>query len=584
MSVLRILVDNDHFGGSFQMTVDGQDRTKTMFGFLFTLMFYGLMGMGIFTFGKDYLDTSKPQTVQKEIQNSTVPTIKMNDDSGIYYFYLVKGPAGYISHPNVMTYMNFSIRYDTLSLNTNGTINRNGLFIPSQPCNTTSWFSKMIKHVSPRMQPIFQQYGMCADDNYKNVTFYGALAPPYSAFTAGFGLCTMGTGCKSQAELAQFTLSAYSIEAHYDQESVTNPLYLHEKLQVAFQFQPGYFLQQRSIIADLQVATDTGRFSRSFEYQKGFQHVPPRFERRKLYSNDLFFAEFTVYSSGTHREYNRTYYKLLDLCSDFGGLIQIVAFIITIFYADYNRYVQTVSLIRYGVLGKRKLPPLTNLQKTQPISTSVKPDPVAAPRSTKLELSEVNVAEPKNPEAPTHDFMAIRGKNRKPTFTDYSQSRTNKLFNPDDFEMDNPLKLTLIKKRILSSNDELTNKQAELYSLASKRLEHLSDAYTTCDSFNNYNNLKDILMDKEHRVLAHYAALQIIHEETANPVTLSYKDAIRAVLTQNPANKAQELINRFVIEKIKMFECKFNGELYNVLKEVQLELKQEGKINYVQGL
>src|SRR3990167_4440190 len=556
MFVLRFLVDNDQFGGSFQMTVDGHDRTKTVFGFLFTLLFYGLMGVGMFTFGMNYIDTSAPQTVQKEIQNSTVPTVKMNDESGIFYMYLAKGPNGYISQPDVKFYLNFTLRYDQLSLNPNGTINRIGVFIPSQPCNTTSWFSRMMAHISPRMQSVFQQYGMCADESYKNVTFYGALAPPYTAFTAGFGLCKLASGCKSEAELAQLSLSAYSIEAHYDEKNVKSPLYLEEKLQVNFKYQAGYFLQERSIITDVQVATDTGIFSRSFEYQTGFQHIPPRFERRKLYANDPFFAEFTVYTSGMHREYNRTYYKLLSLLSDLGGLIQIVAFVITLFYADYNRYVQTVSLIRYGVLGKRKV--TENDSNAKSTTSNHNKIGAASVSTTKLEMVDPQKnATTTNPRAPTNDFIGSRSKHHKPTFMEYSQSRTNKLFNPDDYQMDNPLTLTLIKKRVLSSKDELTNKQAELYSLATKRLKHLSDAYTTCDAFNNYNNLKDLLMDKEHRVLAHYAALQIIHEETNNPVTMGYKEAIRSVLTQQPAHKGQELINRFIIEKIKRFECKF---------------------------
>lgn len=583
MSVLRFLVDNDHFGGSFQMTVDGHDRTKTVFGFLFTLLFYGLMGLGIFTFGFNYLDTTKPQTVQKEIQNSTVPTVKMNDDSGIYYLYLAKGPGGYISQPDSKFYFNFSLRYDQISLNPNGTINRLGVYIASQPCNATSWFSRMVKSISPKMQPIFQQYGLCADESYKNVTFYGALAPPYTAFTAGFGQCKLTSGCKTDAELAQLTMYAYSIESHYEDQDVKTPLYQQEKLQVTFKYQAGYFLQERSIITDVQVATDVGIFSKSYDYQMGFQHIPPRFERRKLYPNDPYFAEFTVYTSGMHREYNRTYYKLLFLFSDLGGLIQIVAFVITLFYADYNRYVQTVSLIRFGVLGKKKASEAQKQHQTKPVSGSQKVG-TANLASTKLEMAEGAVPKPSNPQAPTNDFIGTRSRNHKPTFMEYSQSRTNKLFNPDDYDMNNPLKLTLIKKRVLSSKDELTNKQAELYSLASKRLGYLSDAYTACDAFNNYNNLKDLLMDKEHRVLAHYAALQIIHEETSNPVTMGYKDAIRAVLTQPPQHKGQELINRFIIEKIKRFECKFNGELYNVLKEVQLELKQEGKTNFIQGL
>ena len=96
----------------------------------------------------------------------------------------------------------------------------------------------------------------------------------------------------------------------------------------------------RYFINEIKVITDTGVLFRSYTTDAGFELSNRFIEKRKLYPSDQVKVQIYFHSSNRHVEYTRLYYKLLDLFSDLGGLMQIIAFSISVGYSQYNSYVQ----------------------------------------------------------------------------------------------------------------------------------------------------------------------------------------------------------------------------------------------------
>lgn len=179
--------------------------------------------------------------------------------------------------------------------------------------------------------------------------------------------------------------------------------------------------------------------------------------------------------------------------------------------------------------------------------------------------------------SPEVDLLAV-GKDGKflpkAGFGELAKARAKKLFNIDDYDFSDSLRLRLISKRMIESKDEMENKRAAFYELCEQQLDGLSDIYNLCASLNTLTNLKDIVMLREQKVLAHYAALEFIHHEQKDAPDISYRDAIKELLLAQPTNIVQRLLNEYMLEKLKAFENRFNGEVHNVLRDVQ---KKEAK-------
>ena len=109
----------------------------------------------------------------------------------------------------------------------------------------------------------------------------------------------------------------------------------------------------------------------------------------------------------------------------------------------------------------------------------------------------------------------------------------------------------------------------------------------------DFNTILDLILMPEHRVLAHYTSLESIrqeiddskrlessdlHDGLANP-QVSYKDAIKDLLTTAPDGSVHSLLNGLMLERVKSFEKKFNGEFNNILRDVSKDLYGSPKVN-----
>lgn len=605
MSLLRFLVDYDFFGGAFELTVEGHSRTKTLLGFFLSLTFTSVILLATFKFSYQYFDVSRPRVLIKDIRNDTYPNITVNHD-GIYYFLSVHGPGGYLAPQDIASFVNMRIRHEKIAANPNGTLKVETEEIGMQPCTELAWFSQMAEHAKPNHKKIATSFGLCSSKGDEKFLLYEGTDPPYGHVEVLFQRCQLAV-CRTAEELAQLTFRFYTVEHYFDSTIRKNPLYLSSEVKTELKIRSGERTEYRYFVQDVKVATDTGVFSKVFDYKSGFQWSQPKEDKRKLYPSDSAYVQMNIYSSGRHIEYTRVYYKLLDLFSDIGGVIQIVSFVITVLYSRYNEYVQRRNLIRFGILGKARHPadikPQTpnkvvpavhkesssnrpeNDIREMHISGDIPPNKAVTKteKPTNLELIEVpqgprhSIQEEKGWGTPEVDFVAggRDGKvSSKEGFGELAKARSKKLFNIDDYDFSDSLRLGLISKRVIESKDEMENKRAAFYELCEQQLDSLSDIYNLCSNLNTLTNLKDIVMLREQKVLAHYAALEFIHNEQQDSVDISYRDAIKELLLAQPTNTVQRLLNEYMLEKLKAFENRFNGEVHNVLRDVQ---KKEAK-------
>ena len=613
MSILRFLVNYDYFGGAFELTVEGHSRTKTVVGFFFSLAFTAIILLATFKFSYQYFDVSRPRVLIKDIRNDTYPNITLNHDP-IYYFFSVHGPNGFVSSDDIPSYVNMIVRYEDITANPNGTLNVRAEEVRMEPCSQTEWVQKVAPVMNPNHQKIATTFGLCAKDSQSQFLLFKGTDPPYGHIEIQIRRCEQGAACKTSGEISDLVFILYTVEHYFNSSNRKEPLHHSSEAKTRFRIRPGERTEYRYFIQDMQVASDDGIFSKLFDYKYGYQWSHPKVDKRKLYSSDAAYVHLNIYSSGRHIEYTRVYYKLLDLFSDIGGVIQVISFIITVLYSNYNEYVQRKNLIRYGVLGKSrrkqmasnalskgsaKVSPAELKPKTHPVTPMKLDNSVGKRRDDALyngmDYPQRPIEESVHPQAPTHKMEDGLGwdtpelahysnltnskKHSKLAFGELAKARSKKLFNFDDYEFEDSVKLGLISRKVIESSDEMTNKRAAFYQLCEKQLDSLTDIYNMCSNLNSLTNLKDIVMLREHKVLAHYAALEFIHNEDSMDTDISYRDAIKELLLTEPTNTVQRLLNEYMIEKVRLFENRFNGEVNNVLRDVQRnEVRSELKL------
>jgi len=591
MSLLRFLVNNDYFGGAFEMTIDGNSRTKTVVGFFFSMLFFVIILFSTVIFTSSYVDTSQPRVLIKDVTNDTYTELRINHDP-VYYFITAKDQNGYLKLNQLDAYVNINVQYELIFVASLGQLGSTPDSTGVEPCKGLGWFHEIKGQLGQGYSQLGEEYGICASDQSKDYKLYNGTSTPYGHVEVQLQKCLLGAACKTAAELENIEFTIYMIESYFDQSNYNKPLSLGASAKASFRLFQGQRVEYRFFIQDVKVSTDTGILLKLFNYHTGYQVPHPKLDRRKFYPTDQSYLLLNFFTSGRHVEYTRVYYKLLDLFSDIGGMMQIVAFVIVLLYSNYNDYVQKKNLVKHGILGRAMKSTTKSSQVMNKPSTAHKinkesenseensnrnsnrEDEKEGENKENRDVADKSPSHAQSPTSGLNSGSPQAGQNYKLGFGDYMTIRTKKLFNVDDHDFEDPIKMNLISKKYLTSSDELTNKRAAFYSLCKQRLDSLTDIYEMSDNLNSLCNIKDMLMTPEHKVLAHYASLEFINAANDSPDDMTYREAIKEVLAMRPANSTQRLLNEYMIDKIKIFENKFNGEVHNNLKEVSREINR----------
>lgn len=583
MSVLRFFAQQDYFGSTFQMTVGGSQRTKTLVGFLLSLLSAAAIIFASTKFMVDYFNTSRPSVLLKDITNEAYTEVTLNKDD-LNYFFLIRGSTGFVKPEDASKYFNFTVYYEKLELPT--TTGSSQFIITSdyrtvRRCSELPWFREKKDAIDPAIKAIVEVYGMCADDHGASHLLYNGADPPYGHLELHFRKCILGTSCVASTELDSSEIYFGTFEHIFSAKEYSEPLYklgsIKRKITVKQQERKEY----RYFVNDVKVATDTGLFAPSFTEKKGYQLGDEKYDQRKFYPSDLAYVQILFYTSSRHIEYTRVYYKFLQLLADIGGIIQIIAFTITILYSEYNSYVQNKDLITYALLHKKQ-PTIIQISDIEHAKSGMTPANNDAspsidertPAAAKDIVGTIDNEKPpvsREPETP-----GFYPELRKRAFTTYiDKSKNRKLFNMDDYRFRDALMMHLINSRLFESQDETMKKKAAFYSLCQEQLAKLRDVYRMTTLLNEMTILRDILVPQEAKPLAHYAALEFSTKMVEeSKVDISYREAIKRLLTDEPANPVQKLLTEFMLAKVKDFEVRFNGEARNHLRDIKKDIRR----------
>lgn len=571
MSILRFLVQQDYFGNSFNVTINGQERTKTLVGFVFTLAFLGVILFAILKFVTDFFETSQPIVLLRDITNQENPKVRLNKNS-VDYFFLLEGPDGFIQPETLNRYFNMTVYYEEIQIiksNFVSTAQYTGVL----RCSEAPWFKEKKNGIETKMRSIIEKYGVCAHDANADHLLYNGSDPPYGHSELQFRVCILGSSCVTAAEVSKTVVNFGTLEHYFDASDLNSPLKIKANIKNKVKINSNERKEYRYFINDVKVMSDTGFFSTSFSQVGGFQLSQTKIDQRKLYKSDTSLLQILFYTSGRHVEYTRTYYKFLNLLSDIGGVVQIIAFLVTVVYARYNTYIQNNDLIRYSLLGKSKdsktsVPTYNEAENgnSTPKSSSVPSDKMeATPRDDEIVDDEIAPYSPANPD--------LVRKSTKRTFTILMEnSRKKKLFNVDDYDFNNQLYLRMVNNQVFEPEDEMLKKQAALYSLFQAQLGKLRDIYELLPSLNEMSIMRHALIPHEIKPLLHQAAIESRYVTDEEETEISYRDAIQELLTAAPTSSLQAMITEFMLARIKVFEKRFNGEVHNHLRELMKQV------------
>ena len=583
MSVLKFLSQQDYFGSTFHVTINGRERTKTLVGFFMSLSFVGLILFASIKFMTDYFSSSRPKVLLRDITNDDYPKIRLNQNS-LNYFFLLKAPMGYVDPSLVSSYFNMTVYYERLDLLSNSQFNISYAYAGVLKCTELPWFNEKKGAIDSKIRTLIEKFGICANDSTADYLLYNGADPPYGHVELQFTKCVLTSGCATPAEVSVLEVDFGTVEHYFSASDYDEPLRLIGNIKSKIKINTNERKEYRFFANEIKVFSDTGFFTTSFSLASGFQLSNPKTDQRKLYKSDLSYLQILFYTSGRHIEYTRTYYKFLNLLSDIGGVIQIIAFVVGILYSRYNTYIQNKDLITKSLLGittepdpKKRESRRKNSKKLS-FSVAKTPKPQkgdeSPSKSRELEMKRIvsiKADSPFSPNSPGHD-----PRSRIRTFANMVESTKNRqLFTFDDLDFDSPLYLNLVGIRLLDPDNELMKKQAAFYSLCHLQLEKLRDIYEVLATQNEMSILRHFLLPPEVKPLLHYASLESRQaSDSEQDNNISYRDAIKQLLTEEPSSPAQALLTEYMLARVKIFEKKFNGEVRNHMREIIKEIRR----------
>lgn len=579
MSVLNFFKQQDYFGSTFQMSIGGGQRTKTMLGFILSLLSAAVIIFASTKFMTDFFNTSRPSVLLKDITNEEYSNISLNKDN-LNYFFTIRGTSGFIKPEDASKYFNFTVYYEKLDMPEvagSAKFKITSDIRSVRRCTELSWFQEKKQFIDPAIKSIVEVYGICADDEPAEHLLYNGSDPPYGHLELQFRKCILGANCISGPELDSTEIYFGTFEHIFSAKQISEPLYVLGSIKRRITVKQQEKKEYRYFANDVKVSTDTGLFLPSFTERSGFQLGTEKYDQRKLYPSDLAYVQILIYTSSRHIGYTRVYYKFLQLLADIGGIIQIIAFTITVLYSEFNSYVQNKNLICYALLQKK---PATAIQLSDKDYSAAKPgmtpcagSPVGikSPQGNKRITGIEYPISSKEPETPN-----CQPDLRKQPFTKYAEKvKDRKLFNTDDFRFRDVVMMNLINSRLINSQNETMKKKAAFYALCQEQLAKLRDVYRMTGLLNEMTILQDIMVPEEAKSLTHYAALEFstrMAEESR--VDMSYREAIKRLLTEESTSRVQSELTDYMLSRVKAFEIRFNGDARNHLRDIKREVRR----------
>src|SRR3990167_8020867 len=358
----------DQFGHRFNFFMNGQTSTKTLTGFIFTLLAASLSVASFYIFYNAMVDRTTPTIQVSKVFVQDSQDIQMSKD--LFFFVLVVNfgtilPRNFIplfgrvrvqlvyDEITNTPYPDFGNNTDTYMVTTYDLV----------ACNETKGFQQNKQYLSKDIATAVSVTGLCmpdlTEDQLKFWTLRSTTGIKYSQKKVSLQLlpCPLPTGCIPWIGKKDLMFYISTLERGYNGLDFDTPLVTLLNAENRFLPLEGMHKSIDLTYSRFVSNTDTGLLFSSIKEESGI-----RYEGISPYDYSPWggtvnspLNTVNLVASLKQTTYLRQYGKITVLISNLGGIMQVTLSMIAIIYSIYNHYVRKRDLVVFGIMDM--LPP-----------------------------------------------------------------------------------------------------------------------------------------------------------------------------------------------------------------------------------
>lgn len=540
MGLCGIIKNLDYFGQGYKFKMNGKTSSTTLIGFLLTISYLIIFLSTIYFFVFKLLDKENPILQKISTFNFTFDDVSINKDE-FYPYILLHDNDKALSPDLISFYGDLNVRYDSWVLD--------GIemvptikFMKMIPCSSTSWMNGLIKKFESKTKiEMIKNFGMCIDTEKSDITIFGGQSnPPTGILAITLDFCILGASCKSFEQMKNTKVTIGFIESYFDAKDYEEPF----KMKINENFQSniveGAVKEFRVLAKKTRCLTDTGFIFESYKEDIGFSLGFNLKDSRLDYvgDDDKEMISVLVMSSNEHILHKRKYFKLIDLLTNVGGVIELIIFFIGIIYAKYNAYIMWNNLVRKSIIR-------TDAKKT-------------AQKARQSSQSRLNT---KKKQAQNVDI--------------------------DEYSYDSLLKVKLINARFLKPKNNYEIRKSKFYRSCEELMSQRIEIFELVSQLNELFIFKAVFFDEFLDKIAPYVAIAKNHDEFELKMNffydyqkkiqkqeMNFDEALQQLENSKISNEIEKGLNPYMIENATKY-AKHYLRLNFGFTQIEEELKEE---------
>ena len=351
----------DIFGQKFNFYMNGRTATKTLPGFIFTILAILIILGSFVLFYIVMLDRTLPQTEITKIVKSESSSIKLMEEVFVFITlinYRTVIPLNYVA---LFTKITVSYTFEEVRNDPFATLGENIITTLKQdiklvPCYKTQSYQRFKQHYSDSEQLLITNAGLCLEDPPANSSYLikSTRGQVYSnlKMTLNFYPCQLPMGCVPFAGKKDLLYFIAVVENGYNGMDFEKPVVQVRNMQNRLQAYEGVTKDMDIIFGKFTSVTDSGKIFESLTYEDGFYvYYDANYDFRPSAGTPTSpLLTVNLVASMTDTIYKRSYGKFVNFISNLGGIVQITVSLFAAIYLIYNKYVRKRDLIIYGIM------------------------------------------------------------------------------------------------------------------------------------------------------------------------------------------------------------------------------------------
>ena len=352
-SRLPFLSNIDIYGTDFQFTIFQNNKFRTVFGGLSTIVTVGLLLMFSLLFGKDLFYRTNPKVLYQNVFPTTYSSFQMRPDNFVVAYRLSYSNGDSLTPDDMSKIYPVPLYFSYLKNKTTGQLD--SVIAEQLPVNRCSTNNSKIKEFNQNYN-ISDWYCFDWSDTTQNYTFGGGWDGDFlNYFALSYAFCPNGNwvqpdaNCSSYSDIKNVLNNGVYVQFLYINdvfapENLTNPLSIVYQ-NYFFTLDPLFRKTDRFYFHEVNLKDDQGWFTESINNQSvySFSNIQSDYFLKQIsdYSTPgspslLYTSVF--YLSKNYDSYSRSFMKIQDFAAIMAGFFKITLVMFSLICNVINYY------------------------------------------------------------------------------------------------------------------------------------------------------------------------------------------------------------------------------------------------------